>query len=165
MNDSIQDLLHLRQHHVTSLEAITSDSDAFKPMDGSIFPSEFFYTLRYSNGFREVSVYVHNVGDDETCIELVEKEETLLPKRGARLVAFSVMRNGKNVASINWNDLMVFTRERRAMVFVESAYDAEELVDVALEAAKLLGQQYETIYKESMEYAPLKGMILTELLR
>ncbi len=165
MSDSIQDILHLPPYSVSLLEAIASHCDAFKPEHVYVFPDEFCYTRRYRDGCREVGVYVHILGDGETSVELVEKEEALLPKRGARLVAFSVMYNGKNFASINWKDLMVFTRERRAMVYVQSAEDADDFIDVALEAAKLLRKQYETVYRERMEHAPLEGMILTEIVR
>ncbi|MEK6854167.1 MAG: hypothetical protein AABX60_02430 [Nanoarchaeota archaeon] len=34
---------------------------------------------------------------------------------------------------------------------------------VALYAAELLRQQYETVFKEEMKYAPLEDMILTAL--
>ncbi len=165
MSDSIRGILSFPAHTVSSLDVIASSCDTVKRNDYSIFPDKLHYIRRYLRGCREVGVYVHNLGDGETSVELVEKEEALLPKRGARLVAFSVMYNGKNFASINWKDLMVFTRERRAMVYVQSAEDADDFIDVALEAAKLLRQQYKTVYRERMMYAPLEGMILTEIVR
>ena len=86
-----------------------------------------------------------------------------MPKIRARLTPLSIMRNGKSVVLPNWKDFLTFTRERKAMVYVQSAYDIEELVDVALDAAELLRQQYETVFKKEMKYAPLQDMILTAL--
>ncbi|MBI2580303.1 hypothetical protein HYV85_00665 [Candidatus Woesearchaeota archaeon] len=165
MSDSIQDILSLQHYSVSSLEVIASHPDVFKPEDDSVFTDEFFFIHRYHDGCREISVYARNLGDGATSVEFVEKEETLLLKRGARLMALGVMCNGKNVASINWKDLMMFTRERMAMVYVQSAQDIDEFAAVASEAAELLQQQYETVYKERMRYAPLKDMILTEMIR
>lgn len=165
MSYSIQDILNFPSHSVSLLEAIADHSDSFKPEDDSIFPSEFRYIRKYHYGFREVSVYVCNLGDGSTSVELVEKEEALLPKREARLVAFSIMRIGKNITSINWKDLLMFTSERRAMVYVQSAYDDEDFIDVAQDAAELLRQRYTAIHKENIYHVPLESMILTRLIR
>ena len=168
MSDSIQDILNLQPYSVSPLEAVASHCDVFKPEDDSIFPYGFCYIRRYSDGCREVTVYVHNLSDGEMFVELVEKEEVLMLKRGTRLMALEVMCNGKNVASINWKDLIMFTMERKARVYVQSAQDIDEFAAVALEAAELLHQRYTTVYKESMKsmkHAQLEDMILTEMIR
>lgn len=120
------------------------------------------YILTYKKQGLETTVRTAKVDDDTTEAYMVERQYSLLPKRGFRFVAPSFWEKGKPSVKLNWKP---WVQERTVVVYVASPYDSEELVDAAEAAAKKVREAYLSTYKAAMMDTPLEDMILTSQIR
>lgn len=166
MSYQTDNLFKLRIHEVGCIDKLVESggSNVNKDHDilGDTYRDTYDYILAYGEQGREIHVRTVEVDDDTTYAYMVERQYSLLPKRGFRFVAPSFWEKGKPSIKLNWKP---WVQERTVVVYVVSPYDNEELADVAETAADKLREAYFSRYRTAMKDAPLEDMVLTRLIR
>ena len=162
MNYEIAELFKLDMHEVGCLDSLVESGGSNVNRDHDLSNDTYDYVRRYKEPGREIVVHATETGDSLTEVMLVEKNHYLLPRAGSKFVVRSFLQEGKAILKFGWSSWL---QERIITVGVASAYDEEELVEVAQRAAEKLREEYHLQYGTKMMPAPIEDMILTRLIR
>ena len=162
MNHQIDVLFKLGMHEVGCLDELLLSGGSNANKDHNLSDDAYVYLRSYKKQGREISVRAVERGDGMTEVLLLERSYHLLPKSRSKLVISSPLKKGNPFLKFGWKP---WVQDRVIAIEVASAYDKEELVDVAERATEKLREEYFMRYKAEMKYAPLEDMVLTNLIR